>query len=168
MARLEQVQKITKINPKATYLLLISPDEIPHLAIVQDGNYFSLTHKKVIINEPFSPYFSFLKRTKRKMLFLEVRTNRTDLESVFKQYTKAAPNEMTCLVPVQQYLLKDSQSEFVYELIPELQAANLIQAVYQLNLEEDLTESGDFNLNEYSKAAIFSYIDSLNSKHVKR
>lgn len=168
MARVEHVQELKKINPKATYLLLISPDEIPHLAIVQAGNYFSLTHKKVLINESFKPYFALLKRTKRKMLFIEVKAERDNLESVFKQFTKASPNATTCLVPVQQFLLNESKAEFVYELIPELQAANLILGSYHINLADDLTELGDFNLNEYSKEAIFSYIDSLNTKHAKR
>lgn len=168
MTELHNILPLKKIDNQATYLLLISPDQIPHLAIVHQGNYYSLTHKKAIVHEPFKPYYSFLKRSGRKMLFLKLNGEQDNFEAIFSKHTRAAAQENTCLIPVKESLLPSSKAEFVYQLIPELQAEEMIVAIYHLNMENDLMANNGFIMTEYSKNAIFDYIDSLNEKHAKR
>ena len=168
MAVIKKMKQLDKLDLSATYLLLISPENIPHLAIVSEGKYYSLTHKKSFIAEPFGPYFNFLKRANRKMIFIEFSDPIVNPEEIFGRYQKADMDSTTCLLPVKDCLLPGSAAGFVYELVPELYAANKIKQAFHVNMEYDLTDLGDFNLSIYPKEAIFSYIESLNEKYVKR
>lgn len=168
MAKINDLKELDVLDMSATYLLLISPEYIPHLALVKDGKYFSLTHKKAFVNDPFEPYFNFLKRSNRKMIFIELEENVADPSFVFGNYEKATVGATTCLMPIKDCVLPESNAGFIFELVPELYLNKKIRATYHLNMENDLTDLGDFNLSEYSKEAIFSYIESLNEKYAKR
>ena len=162
------VKGVKPLNQKdfpGQYLVLINPEKIPHLIVVQGNKYFSLTNSESIVNENFKPYFSKLKRAKRKLLLFELKPSKIDLAAVFEQYKSVNTESITCLVPVKESLLKNSNAKFVFELIPELYEANLINSALQLNLEDELTSLGEFNLNTYSLEDIFNYIKHLNSKH---
>lgn len=168
MAKVKDVKQLAELNDSATYLLLISPEKIPHLAVICHGKYFSLTHKKVVMNEPFEPYFRYLKKSGRKMLFIELNLDLIDFEAYFSRYTRAGLEADTCLVPIKESVLPFSKAQFVFELIPDLYNADKIKNAFHLNLAADLTDLGDFNLSIYPKEAIFSYIESLNQKYAKR
>lgn len=168
MPKIIGLQKLDVFNPSSTYLLLISPEKIPHLALVYKGDYYSLTHKKAIVGEAFQPYFNFLKRANRKMVFIEIMDAINDPQTVFKSYSKADRDKTTCLFPIKDCLLPESKADFVYELIPYLYLAGKIKSAFHVNLQDNLTDLGDFNLSVYPKNAIFSYIESLNEKYVKR
>ncbi|NOQ75875.1 MAG: hypothetical protein GQ574_27970 [Crocinitomix sp.] len=168
MPKVIGLQKLDEVNPSGIYLVLISPESIPHLALVYKGKYFSLTHKKSIIGELFQPYYSFLSRANRKMIFIEINGDIENPEVKFGEYSKANLDAITCLFPIKDCLLPESKAEFVYELIPDLYLAGKINGAFHVNLEADLTDLGDFNLSIYPKKAIFSYIESLNEKYVKR
>lgn len=168
MPKVIGLQKLEDLNPSSSYLLLISPEKIPHLALVHKGAYYSLTHKKSIIGELFQPYYNFLSRSNRKMILIEIKGEIADPNVKFGEYTRANTNATTCLYPIKDCLLPESKAEFVFELIPDLYLAGKIKQSFYVNLEDDLTELGDFNLSVYPKKAIFSYIESLNEKYVKR
>ncbi|MFT5823582.1 MAG: hypothetical protein ACI8ZM_004844 [Crocinitomix sp.] len=168
MPKVINLQKLDEVKPSSIYLVLISPEAIPHLALVHKGKYFSLTHKKSIIGELFQPYYNFLNRSNRKMIFIEIKGDIVDPAVMFAEYSKANMDAITCLLPIKDCLLPESKAEFVYELIPDLYLGGKISGAFHINLEEDLTDLGDFNLSVYPKKAIFSYIESLNEKYVKR
>lgn len=168
MPKVQSVQPFTHLDSKKCYLLLISPEKMPHLALVNRKGYYSLTHKKSIVGDYFDPYLAFFKRTKRRLLFLELVDIEESPASVFGEYTKVDTSKTTCLTPVKKVVLSKSEADFVYELIPELYKENRIANAYQLNMDDLLDELGDFNLVEYPKSAIFDYIKSLNEKHAKR
>lgn len=165
MASVEQLHVFNGAEPGKTYLLLISPEKIPHLVLVSDQKYYSLTHKKSVIGEPFETYFRFLKRSGRKMIFLELDKMDKDPKTVFSAFNQANTFSVTCLNPVKECLSPQSEAQFVYELVPELYALNLIKKAYQLNMDFELDKNGDFELVEYSREAIFSYIQELNEKY---
>jgi len=168
MTRIKNVIDWNGIQSNSTYLLLISPEKIPHLALVSKGGYFSLTHKKSIISEPFEPYLAFLERSLKRMLFVELTINPEELEDIFKQYQQVNTENITCLFPIRQAILPESKAEFVYDLIPELEENGLVKAIYHINMRDLLSENRDFELSAYSKTAIFAYIESLNHKYAKR
>jgi len=168
MAKIQGIKKLGKLNLSSTYILLISPEYIPHLALVTKGKYFSLTHKKAFMNESFDPYFKFLRRSKRKMLFIELEGDLLDPEDVFSRYEKASVGSTTCLLPVRECVLPRSKAGFIFELVPDLYEGGKIKGAYQVNMDDDINDLGEFNLTVYDKEAIFSYIESLNEKYAKR
>jgi len=165
---IKAIEKWDEVNPESTYLMLISPQDIPHLVLVSKNLYYSLTHKKAVVDEPLKPYLKFLQRSGKPVLIVELRVEPLGLSTVFGRYQKANSDEITCLFPIREAILPDSKANFVYELIPELVDQNLINAFYQLNMDDMLNEFNDFELSTYSKEAIFSYIESLNEKYAKR
>lgn len=162
------IKKWDEVNPESTYLMLISPQEIPHLVLVSKNAYYSLTHKKSVFDEPVQPYLKFLQRSGKSVLIAELRVEPLELSTIFKRYQKANTDEITCLLPIREALLPNSSANFVFELIPELLGQDLIGAFYQLNMDDLVNQSNDFELSTYSKEAIFSYIESLNEKYAKR
>ena len=166
MSKVLKPEPFTGLKSDATYLFLISPDKIPHLVLVKDLLYYALTYKESVIGADFSAYFNALKRSRKRMIILELTDIERFPETVFSQYQEAG--EKTCFVPVKESLLSSSESNFIYQLVPDLYKANKIVKAYQLNLEEELDDLGDFRMNEYSLQDIYSYIESLKNEHAER
>jgi len=168
MPKISGIQPWVGLDKEGTYLVLIAPHEIPHLVLVCKGNYFSLTHKKAIVNEEFEPYLKYLQRLAKPLLFCGLDIDLEGLEKVFANYFAADAEQITCFYPVRDALLPQSSAAYIYELIPELIHENIIQGFYHLNMNDILENGDEFTLSVYSKQAIFSYIDELNSKYVSR
>jgi len=168
MTRLSNVIPFPGAEKDKTYLLLISPESIPHLCLIHGGLYYSLTYRGCENAKNFAEYLSFLVRAKRKMLFVEVDRTEQNPWAVFTKYDKLAGSALTCLQPIKETIFEKSQANFVFELIQELQNANRIKQVYHMNMEPDFKDRDFFSLREYSKEAIFTYIEALNDKHTKK
>ena len=168
MTRLTNVLPFPGAEKSKTYLLLVSPESIPHLCLVHGGLYYSLTYKECESAKDFAPYLQFLVRAKRKLLFVEIDQVAQNPWAVFKKYDKLAGSGLTCLQPIKETIFQKSEANFVFELIQELQTANRIRQVYHMNMEPDFKNQDFFNLREYSKEAIFTYIQTLNEKHAKK
>jgi hypothetical protein len=168
MTRLSNVLPFPGAERNKAYLLLISPESIPHLCLIHGGLYYSLTYKECENAKDFATHLQFLVRAKRKMLFLELDQLAENPWNVFKKYEKLAGSGLTCLHPVKETIAPLSKAEFVFELVQDLQAANRITQVYHMNMEPDFRDQDYFTLREYSKEAIFAYIQALNEKHAKK
>lgn len=166
MAKVKSVQPLIKLSDQGTYLVLISPETIPHLVVVRNGKYYSLTNKKSVIGEDFNPYLAFLKRSNRKVLFLELDVINGDIKNSYESYQKVNSKDTTCLSPIKDWLSIEESIQFVYELIPMLYLKEMIKETYHINMGDIIVEGGDFVLSQYSKADIYSYIDKLNRKYV--
>jgi len=166
MTILTDIQPFPGVDKNLTYLVLISPESIPHLCLIHGGLYYSLTYKECEIGKDFATYLQFLVRAKRKILFVEVNSVLDNPWNVFKKYEKLADTNLTCITPIKETLLSDSKAEYVFQLIPDLYAAKKIKGVYHLNMELVFKEKNEFKLREYSKETIYSYIQALNEKHV--
>lgn len=166
MIKVKNVRALQGLNPNKSYLVLINPERIPHLVAVVNNKYFSLTNRKSVIGEDFDAYFNFLKRSNKKVLFIELNDTSGNIDEAFKQYSKVDSKHTTCLEPIKKWLQVDENVDFVFNLIPLLQGENRISAVWHFNMEEELDKLGDFKLSQYSKEDIYSYIDKLNKKYV--
>jgi hypothetical protein len=150
------------------YLILINPENIPHLVYLQDGRYYSLTYKGVELGFSFSPYLERLIRLKKKIVFIEVQRNSVSPFQLFSDYIAAGNENSTCFYPIKDILLPESKSEMIYELIPELYMNGLIKGATHFGMKEDLNEAGNFEMNEYSKEDILAHIADLKSNYVER
>lgn len=166
MPEVRNVQPFSGINDQSTYLVLISPERIPHLVLVHHGKYYSLNYKESLIGEDFNSYLKFLRRSNKKVLFIEIVPGKSDIASIFKKYTKAESGKATCLQPINDWLLSDREISFVFELIPELYERDMILSAQHLNLEENLGKNAEFALSQYDKEDIYSYIEALKKRHV--
>lgn len=168
MSKIIAIQQLDKIDPNATYILLINPEKIPHLVYIEEGKYFTLTYNESVCGENFDTYLKKLKRLKKKMIFLKLKNVRGDASSEFQQFTAADSSSITCFVPVKNCVLPESKAQMIHELIPELYENQIIESAYHLNATEILNESEEFTLSVYTKKMIFSYIQHLKKKDVSR
>lgn len=153
---------------EGSYLLLIEPEQIPHLVFLQDGRYYSLTYKGVELGFSFPSYLEKLIRMKKQMIFLEVERADQSPFRVFSDYVAAGDNEQTCFFPIKKLLLPDSKSELIFQLIPELYAHGLIKNALHFGLSESLDDNGDFELSEYSKEDVLLHIANLKERYAER
>lgn len=168
MNKLTNILPFTGAERGKTYILLVSPESIPHLCLIHDGLFYSLTFKECQNALDFGQYLQFLVRAKRKMLFIELDTIENNPWTIFKKYEKLAGTGLTCIQPIKETVFNESKSEFIFELVNELKQLNKIVQVYHMNMEMDLKDSNEFNLREYTKDSIFTYIQALNEKHAKK
>jgi len=167
MTILTDIQPFPGVEKNSTYLVLISPESIPHLCLIHRGLYYSLTFKECEIGKDFTTYMQFLVRARRKILFVEVDQVVENPWTVFKRYEKLAGTNLTCIVPVKETIFPESKAEYIFQLIPELIATGKMKQVFHLNMEMDFKDKCEFKLREYSKETIYAYIQALNSKHEK-
>ncbi len=166
MPKITAPVKLYGIDVRKSYLLLINPDQIPHLVLVIQNKYFALTYKESVLQRDFSLYFDSLKRAGKKLIFLELAKIEKNPKDVFEKYSEAG--KVSCFQPIKEILIPESPSNFIFELVPELYKQGLIKKSYHLNLGAYLDDLGDFKMSIYSKAAIYSYIESLKEKHAER
>ncbi|MFT4602255.1 MAG: hypothetical protein ACI857_002441 [Arenicella sp.] len=168
MSEIFDLKPFEGLEIDGSYILLVHPQTIPHLIFIHHENYFSLTHKEVEFNVPIKPMMKKLCRLNKRMIFIKIKKNQFDPKPVFSKYEKVDEQLITCLYPIKELLLPDSQAEMIFELVPELYENQLIESVSQMNLTEYLDSKGNFTLNEYKKQAIFSYIEQLNKQDADR
>ena len=150
-----------------TYLVLVEPQNIPHLVFLQDGRYYSLTYKGTELGFSFPPYLEKLIRLQKKIIFLEVEHSEQSAFQVFSDYVAAGENDQTCFYPIKQLLLPNSQANMIFELVPELYANGLIKEALHQGMSENLDESGDYQMSTYSKADILDHIANLKEKYAE-
>lgn len=150
------------------YLVLVSPEKIPHLVLVTQNNYYSLTYKEAELGKDAGRYLDLLKRLNKAMLVFELHADLSKIDAAFANYIAADSANTTCFVPIKSLIAPESKAEMIFELIPELNANKLIGNCYHLRLEKFLSISGEFELRTYTKEMIFSYIQQLKDKDVSR
>lgn len=168
MPELKNVRRLTALDSDHTFLVLISPEKIPHLVIVHANRYYSLTYRSSVIGGDFDAYLEFLRRARKKLLFVDLGVMSEDPSPFFSVYESADETSITCLQPVRDYLAPKSMAQFVYELLPELDMLGKVLGYYQLNLDNELDDSGNFEMTIYSRKLIYSYIQQLNERNVQR
>lgn len=152
---------------EGSYLLLIEPQNIPHLVFLQDGRYYSLTYKGVELGFSFPPYLEKLVRLKKKIIFLQVERSVESPFLVFSDYATAGDHDQTCFYPIKQLLLPESRAEMIFQLIPELYAAGKIKDAMHFGLTSLLENNTDFNLPVYTKADVLRHIANLKEKYAE-
>ena len=167
MAKIENIQKGLTDIETGTYLVLVSPEKIPHLVYLHDGRYYSLTYRGVELSFSFLPYLEKLLRTQKKLIFLELNVKGQEPFKVFSEFEEAGYQNTTCLDPVKSLILPQSQAKMIFELIPELYENKLIKAANHVGLDDLLDEKGNFELNQYSREEVINYIQLLKDRYVE-
>lgn len=151
-----------------TYLTLLYADQIPpHLGVISQGKYYSLTSHESQVALDVQPIWRTIQAKTIGTLFIGLKgAGSTELlDEIFGQYEKVIPGKLTCLAPLKDYFrlhhkLTVDDINFVFHLVKQLKIHNLIQTVYQLNLEEQM-DGRSFTLLEYTIEDIYQRIEAL-------
>lgn len=161
---------------KGIYLCLLHAKRIPpHIGIIINGNYHSLTIKGTEPNVPLKALLKTISQKKIETIFLKIKPhpvfsvehlNAMFLE-ILKPYTSIKNNELTCLSPLKEffyefYAVPKSDKDIIFTFINRLHNNNFILEANSLNLT---LESGQVQIPVYSQEELNNKIKSIRDEY---
>lgn len=157
---IDHIQELHSDWKKRTYILLIRPENVPpHLALMVQGQYFSMSVKGHSLGDEGQIWLDKLSRKKIPVLWVEVDNLSTGLvQSKFEQSIKdTALGQVTCLHPIKTIF--EVQASFIFELLPQLSNHNKVIA-YAMTPKAN----NQITIPEYTTEEILQYIKSLKQR----
>jgi hypothetical protein len=136
--------KDTSVLNKGTWLVILHASRIPpHVGLMIDGNYNSLTIKERELNVSAEVLLKTISQKKIEALFLKVIKHPvfssdyqlSTFQEQLNQFTTVKPNEATCLSPLKLffeefYAIRNNKEQLFFDFADELfQNDYVIQAV---------------------------------------
>ncbi len=149
------------------WLLLVGINEIPpHIALISDGKYYSLSTKKVDCGSSAEVFVNKLNRKKIPTLFVKIQsqTPKRDLQDIYKDLQPLTNSDKTCLSPIKDFFSEQISQKFkdlnyVFEMLALLENKGLLQKCISLNC--DSSGSNRITLPKYNMAQIRNRINAL-------
>jgi len=166
---LDQVQEMSAERLKqGTYILLLHANKIPpHLGLIANGKYFSLTANESQVALEGESIWRMIQSKNIPSLFIEVDSESSEeiLTDVFSQFEKAVPGKISCLQPLKTYFsslhqINVDEVNYVFDLVEQLESYDLILGSYYQNLSEELKD-GSFTMITYTMEEIYNRIAIL-------
>ena len=139
----------------------------PHLMLLVDGLYYSLDVRGSVKGEAAAPLLRAARRRRVPVLFLACEATvdaGQQAKKAFSELNQVGAG-VTCLTPIRAffealYHQSFAKAQFVFELIPQLQALEKLQTLRSLNLS-DRTE---FVLPIYDQATVDARIRAVGTQ----
>jgi len=165
---------------KNTWIVILHASRTPpHVGILIDGNYSSLTIKGHELDINSTVLLKTIQQKKIETLFVQLVKHpvfSTDYQNeiyqyYIKQFTQVKANEASCLSPVKLFLQEfyaicENKNELLFELMEHLKQNQYIDIVYGLNINTKL-EDGEFSLPIYTNAQLQEVINYERSIYYK-
>ena len=145
------------------YLHIVHATTVPpHLVLSINGKIFSLSTKGPSLDGSMEQNLRFLRYKNVKTLFVKLKlpmlVTSTDLLKKIRTIVSAYPRVdigiATCLTPIkdfcsEMYHTNTSDVQLIFDLLPKLKEQDLVEHIYHLHLEDDLSE-GILTMDKYS------------------
>ncbi len=165
---------------KNTWLVILHASRIPpHVGLVIDGNYNSLTIKGHELNVGLEVLLKTIQQKKIEALFIRLKVHpvfstgyqREICQHYIQQFTQVKQHEASCLSPVKLFLqefyaLCLHEKELLFELTERLKQNEYISEVIGLNVEQKL-EQEQFSLPMYTHEELQQVIQSERTNYYK-
>lgn len=165
---------------KHTWIVMLHASRIPpHVGILIDGNYNSLTIKGHELNVRLEVLLKTIQQKKLEALFIQLKkhpvfSTHYQLEIFqhhIQQYTQVN-DEATCLSPVKHYLqefyvIPLQESELLFELVERLKQNQYIHKTIGLHIDGKL-KGNEFELPIYSSEQLRSVIQAERANFYKK
>lgn len=156
---------------KGVVLVLLHAKRIPpHVGLIIDKTYQSLTIKGRELNVPVDALLRTISQKEKEVVFIKIKKHPTFSDNYLKeyftanilQYKKVEEGGATCLHPIRSffeeaYLINTDGVNYVFDLIHELQKNGKIEGVCFNNIPEKFVE-----LPVYTKDDIYEGIRKAN------
>jgi hypothetical protein len=165
---------------KNTWLVILHASRIPpHVGLVIDGNYNSLTIKGHELNIGLEVLLKTIQQKKIEVLFVQLKKHpvfsseyqKEICQHYVKQFTQVKQHEASCLSPVKLFLqefyaLCLNEKELLFELTERLKQNNYITEVIGINVQEK-PDQGLFSLPMYTHDELQKVIQSERTRYYK-
>jgi hypothetical protein len=176
MTIISNVKVLEEIKQNKLYLIIIHADKKPpHLGIICNRLYFSLTVKGSEIGIPINDKLDIIYRRKIPCILLEIITKEVSsfyqdiLREIFNKYAPLK-NTNTCLAPINEFLNYAFQlmpeAPLLHGLIAALEKQNLISE--RLSIHLNLSKNKIFEIPSYDINFVFDRIKRLNETETRR
>ena len=172
----DPLSSIEQLN-RGLWLVLVGINEIPpHIAIVSNGKYYSVSAKKIDCGTSVERFFVVLERKQIPALFVRIQSdnfiarNEPNPAIIAKNYndlTLLANSSQTCLSPIKKFFTESVSTDFekinyVYELLALAEKKGLITDCISLHLDAESVKN--ITLPKYTMAQIRNRIDQLSTQ----
>ncbi|MBI3521437.1 MAG: hypothetical protein HY062_19015 [Bacteroidetes bacterium] len=165
---------------KYTWLVILHASRTPpHIGILIDGNYNSLTIKGHELNIHISVLLKTIQQKKIETLFIKLKKHpvfsaeyQKEISQYYiQQFTQVKVNEASCLSPIKLFLqefyaIPENKQELLFELIERLKQNNYISLVRGIYIG-DKTDGHEFSLPMYSNTQLQEIIKTERSNFYK-
>jgi hypothetical protein len=161
------------------WLALIAVHETPpHIALISDGKYYSLSTRKVDNGTPWERFINTLERKKVSTLFVYLKSDNVIarnkaisinllLHNIYKDLQPLKNIETTCLSPIKQffttyYSTQFSSINYVFELLAIAEQQGLLKECVSLFCDD--SNSNRITLPKYTMEQIRNKIHEIASQ----
>lgn len=153
------------------HLIILNADrKPPHIMLTVGGYLYSLGVDGPMFDKPISSLWKYCIKNWVKTLFVELALHpvtsideiKSKARTIIDCYPSLDIGNATCLSPIKDffydvYQAPVSNSNFIFELLPKLEAKRLIKGSMQLNMENYITNNS-FQLLKYGMEDINAHI----------
>jgi hypothetical protein len=165
---------------KNTWLVILHASRTPpHIGVLIDGNYNSLTIKGHELNIDIKVLLKTIQQKKIETLFVKLKKHpvfsldyqKEICQFYIKQFTQVKANEASCLNPIKLFLqefyaIQENSHELLFELIERLKQNHYISLTIGLNIDDKI-EAGEFSLPIYSTQQLQEIIKTERANYYK-
>jgi hypothetical protein len=163
---------------KGVFLVVLHAGRIPpHIGLVADGLYHSLSIKGRDLNVPLEVLTKSVLQRKIPSLFIQIKTGSELLPEVLgaafqtdvQRYHRVDIGVATCLSPLKHFFARTwkldlTQVNYLYQLLPLLEKQELLGCSYGWNMEA-LLQEGSFRLPYYTMTEINKGITGVRTEY---
>jgi hypothetical protein len=161
---------------KGLFICLLHVKRVPpHIGVIIDGKYHSLTIKGIEPNVSISALLRTIQQQKIESAFLKISPHpvfsNDHMNSMFletlKKYPQIRSNEATCLSPLKDffnefYAINTSKNDMIFDLLKRMVANNFILQAYSLNLS---LENNTLGIPVYSQEELNEKINAIRKNY---
>lgn len=168
---LQNIQPFNGNLAVGSFILIQNTNQIPpHISLVNDGNYFSISVAGVKASNEVMPVIKNIQIKEIPSLILAItplRFSNDAIGEIFIQYGPLNRTDKSCLFPIIEVLNQSygliHESEFIFELIKELENTENLKYISHFNMQSIL-QNDSYLFPLYSRNDINYCIDNLNQK----
>lgn len=165
---------------KNTWLVILHASRTPpHIGILIDGNYNSLTIKGHELNISNQIILKTIQQKKIETLFIQLKKHpvfssdyqKEICQYYIQQFTQVKVNEASCLSPVKLFLqefyaIQENEKELLFELVERLKQNQYISLTLGLNIKNKI-EGNEFSLPMYTNEQLQEVIKNERANYYK-
>ena len=177
--KVSNISDLQELSKNTWIVILHASRTPPHIGILVDGNYNSLTIKGHELNINISVLLKTIQQKKIESLFIQLKrhpvfSTNYQLEICqhhIKQFIQVN-NEATCLSPVKLflqefYVIPLHEKELLFELVERLKQNDYIHKTIGFNVEENISHE-EFQLPIYSNTELQKVIETERANFYKK
>lgn len=159
--KINESGSISVLN-KGIHLVILHCNRIPpHIGLIIDKKFHSLTIKGHEINVSLDALIRNIQQKKIESLFIKIKPHPTFSEEYLKEhfisniqeFEKVAIDKATCLSPVKSFFdemfhISKKDINFIFELLSEIEQRNLIENVTSLNINSTMVNIPIYTFKE--------------------